>query len=514
MPRWSRTPGAAALVALLLASPASAATFTVSNGDDTGADTFRKAIEDANATPGADQIVFSGAILVTADNLPALTGPVSVDGEDSLLRGSNLVIGGGVVAVSRLGIEDPYGIHTDHPQPPSELGLRRWSNGVLHLRGVVPAPGAVELFAASGANFEQRFNLLASGIFEVPLASEPPAGQALTATLTTADGTSGFAPDFMAGDIISPVLTSGRTVDGNGDGFVDAIRLRTSEPLADAAGFGGLALAGLPVANAATGARPNDDEFDVVLARALPGDAAPAVKVATNPAVADGSGNQLLVGSEVKVADVVAPEPALALALSRTTVRLRFSEALNAALRAGDLELSMAGVKRTIDSVRMAPDRASLEVEARPSWPYASAGEIHVRVPLADALGNRSPADHPVVKVWAAPGDTIAPTLRDVKLNRRILCARGVSRNCRRSGGTVRFVLDEPATIAVDVRRARSTATSSLRIARNPGSGAVSFGDRVEGRRLRPGAYTLTVFAIDAAGNESPPTVIRVRVRR
>jgi len=517
MSRRTWTPGVAALTALALAAPASAATFTVSSGADSGAGSFRQAIADATATGERDEIRFSGALLVVVDPgnpLPVIDGPVAIDGAGSVVRGSSVRLGADEVTVSRLGVEKPGRIESGSPGAPSGLSLRRLSDGVLRLRGSLPSAGALELFGAGGANYLQRFESLAAGAFQVGLSPEPPAGQALTATLTSGLRTSAFAADVTPGDVTSPALASGRTVDANRDGMVDAVRLATTERLADASGFGGVSLDGVPAASLRTGATPDDAELEVALSVPLAGDAAPEVKVAANSTLADPSGNQLLVGSQVRLVDAVAPQPFNAVALSRTTVRLRFSEPIVTTVKAADLSLTMGAAKRAISAVRLASDRRSLEVEASSAWTYATAGEIDLDLGLADAAGNRSPAAHDAVRVWASPGDTDAPKLRSVVLDRKVLCARGVSGNCRRSGGTISFSLDEAATVAVDVRRARSRAKSSLRIARNPGRGAVSFGDRVEGRRLRPGPYVINVFAIDAAGNESTPVVIRVRVRR
>ena len=49
----------AAILALVSVSGAMAATFTVTNTDDTGAGSLRQAILDANATPGVDTIAFN-----------------------------------------------------------------------------------------------------------------------------------------------------------------------------------------------------------------------------------------------------------------------------------------------------------------------------------------------------------------------------------------------------------------------------------------------------------------------
>ncbi|HSU44995.1 MAG TPA: Ig-like domain-containing protein [Casimicrobiaceae bacterium] len=74
-----------ALLAVLFAAPALAATFTVSNTNDSGAGSFRQALLDANLAAGADTIVFAipGAGLHTitlTSLLPVITGPVVIDG--------------------------------------------------------------------------------------------------------------------------------------------------------------------------------------------------------------------------------------------------------------------------------------------------------------------------------------------------------------------------------------------------------------------------------------------------
>jgi hypothetical protein len=70
----------------LLATAASAATFTVTNTNDSGAGSFRQALLDANAAPGFDTIVFNipGAgvhtITTPASDLPNITSPLLIDG--------------------------------------------------------------------------------------------------------------------------------------------------------------------------------------------------------------------------------------------------------------------------------------------------------------------------------------------------------------------------------------------------------------------------------------------------
>jgi IPT/TIG domain/S-layer homology domain len=83
--RSIRTPGIAIAV-VLVASVVSAATYTVTNTNDSGAGSLRQAITDANGTPGvADTIAFnipgSGVHTITpATPLPTITDAITIDG--------------------------------------------------------------------------------------------------------------------------------------------------------------------------------------------------------------------------------------------------------------------------------------------------------------------------------------------------------------------------------------------------------------------------------------------------
>ena len=84
--RWLLNIGLLVTVILTLAGPASvarAASFVVSNLNDSGAGSLRQAIEDANATAGADTITFSvSGTIVLASTLPAINNAagLTIDG--------------------------------------------------------------------------------------------------------------------------------------------------------------------------------------------------------------------------------------------------------------------------------------------------------------------------------------------------------------------------------------------------------------------------------------------------
>src|SRR4030095_10085658 len=73
------------ILAMALAAPLTANTYTVTSTADAGAGTFRQAILDANANPGPDTIAFnvvgSGVhTIALASALPTISGPTTVDG--------------------------------------------------------------------------------------------------------------------------------------------------------------------------------------------------------------------------------------------------------------------------------------------------------------------------------------------------------------------------------------------------------------------------------------------------
>lgn len=81
--RLCRTPLTALALLFAVCATATAATFTVTNANDSGAGSLRQAILDANATPGSDTINFSiGSGMQTISPLsplPTITAPVSLD---------------------------------------------------------------------------------------------------------------------------------------------------------------------------------------------------------------------------------------------------------------------------------------------------------------------------------------------------------------------------------------------------------------------------------------------------
>ncbi len=97
------------VLSALLAASAAAATFTVTNTNDTGPGSFRQALLDANAAAGLDTIVFNipGAgvhtITTPATDLPNITSPVLIDGYTQLGSAPNTnALNAGINAVLQI----------------------------------------------------------------------------------------------------------------------------------------------------------------------------------------------------------------------------------------------------------------------------------------------------------------------------------------------------------------------------------------------------------------------------
>lgn len=528
-----RPPALALACALALLAPAGAqaATFTVSNAGDGGAGSLRQAISDSNSNGDGeiDDIVFGAphSIEVIGPELPTIATRVRIDGAGGRVSGGSSALlrissGTSPVEITRLGVASGivYGDSADTIASPSGLGAHRLSDGTLRVTGSLPLAGRLELFGASGGTFLERISPdLGAGAFSIVPASLPE-GTALTATLTNAGRTSQFATPITVSDLTSPTVTAVRTLDQDRDGRLDGLRVTLSEPVRDASGFGGLAVAvgGATVAGApTTGAAPDDNEFDVPLAPGTAGDTsgAPTFQLTGNGSLADAAGNQVLVmGSALTAGDGLAPVIVSAAAISRTEVRVRFSEAVVAgSLEPGDFRLAMGEEDRPVTAVRVAADARTAILESGAPWRPGTAGRVTLAGAVADGAGNAA-ASPLAVRVYAAPGDFVAPSISRARFDRRTFCVRGAGRRCSRPGATVSFTLDEAARITASVRRKAARAVSRVRIDGEEGVNELRLVRKVEGRILRPGHYTIELVATDDAGNASRRVTLAFRVRR
>ena len=118
--------GVGAVAAALLASPAGAATFTVTTTDNSGIGSLSQAIVDANASAGADTIDFSPGVTGTIDlvgDLPDITEGLTIIGPGSAaltISGHTLyhafdiaTLGSGGVTISGLTVTQSRGVEFD-----------------------------------------------------------------------------------------------------------------------------------------------------------------------------------------------------------------------------------------------------------------------------------------------------------------------------------------------------------------------------------------------------------------
>src|SRR5262245_24124132 len=99
-----------ALILWAAAAPLAAATFTVTNTDDSGPGSLRQAIDDVNAAPGADTIVFAiagaGVHTITPQSLlPIINEAVTIDGYTQPGSSPNTNATGGLNSVLQIEID-------------------------------------------------------------------------------------------------------------------------------------------------------------------------------------------------------------------------------------------------------------------------------------------------------------------------------------------------------------------------------------------------------------------------
>jgi hypothetical protein len=146
---------------------------------------------------------------------------------------------------------------------------------------------------------------------------------------------------------------------------------------------------------------------------------------------------------------------------------------------------------------------------ARDSWPAPRCGPADFVKVLVDSPGGSLPVPG---GAGASPmPDTTAPVLSAVSLSpTRLRVARAATAiaAAARRGAVLRFSSSEVGTLLIRidrVRPARKVATLTRTIQAGPGSVALS--GRIGTRRMKPGAYRLTLTALDAAANRSKAAV-------
>lgn len=128
------------------------------------------------------------------------------------------------------------------------------------------------------------------------------------------------------------------------------------------------------------------------------------------------------------------------------------------------------------------------------------------------------PSNGPPVVVPPLVTDTTKPALSRVGLSAKRFTvgrakASGSGKKRSPRGTTVRYALSEPATVTFTVTRSGSKRTvGTLKRRSAKGASRFAFNGRIGKKTLRPGSYTLTLRATDAAGNRSAAKKVPFRI--
>jgi PKD repeat protein len=175
------------------------------------------------------------------------------------------------------------------------------------------------------------------------------------------------------------------------------------------------------------------------------------------------------------------------------------------------------------------------------SHAYGNPGVYPVTVTATDASGNSVSSTRVLAIVSGDVPDHRAPTISHLSsAHARFRVSPGATaqiarRKPRTPAGTVfKLNVDERSTLVYSISgkvagrraghaciagrksgaacRAAVTPSPLIRAASSPGTVALRFSGRIDGARLAPGNYLLSVTAIDAAGNRSRPATVSFTV--
>lgn len=193
-------------------------------------------------------------------------------------------------------------------------------------------------------------------------------------------------------------------------------------------------------------------------------------------------------------------QPAIvnAVAVSLTEVRVYFNEAVDpASVQPTDFSLTMADSERPVTGASAGGTVATITSSS--AWFNGEAGSIHLTGPgaVANASGAPSAQTDPV-KVGAAPGDFIAPTVQSFRVSPgkiRCFCGRKVS---------IIFGTSQDAYRGFLTVFRGGTKVGTRRIVARPGRNNYHWDGRINGRLLNRGRFRLQVTVVDLVGNVTP----------
>ena len=212
--------------------------------------------------------------------------------------------------------------------------------------------------------------------------------------------------------------------------------------------------------------------------------------------------------------DVASPEIRSARALDTERVRVDPTETLDpASVQKEDFALNMAGADRAITDISVAPDGSFVTLVSS-GWREGEAGYVQVVAPgaVTDPSGNQSQTA-PRLRVAAAPGDFRSPLGAKLAIRPKTIClTRG--RRCRRPGMTIRFETPEPGKATIVIKRGNKIVGRRTYGNIVAGQNRLKFNGRLNARKLRAGRYRFLLYLQDMVGNvtDQPPiTLFSVR---
>ena len=213
----------------------------------------------------------------------------------------------------------------------------------------------------------------------------------------------------------------------------------------------------------------------------------------------------LLLAMALPAAAQAQPAIVNAVAVSLTDVRVYFNEAVDpASVQPTDFSLTMADSERPVTAASAGGTVATISSSS--AWFNGEAGSIHLAGPGAvnDANGVPSAQTDPV-KVGAAPGDFIAPTVQNLRITPgkiRCFCGRKVS---------IVFGTSQDAYRGFLTVYRGGTKIGQRRIVARPGRNSYHWDGRVNGRLLNRGNFRLQVSVVDLVGNLTPANQSPIR---
>ena len=159
------------------------------------------------------------------------------------------------------------------------------------------------------------------------------------------------------------------------------------------------------------------------------------------------------------------------------------------------------------------------------SHTFGAPGTYTATVTARDGAGNVATEQHTIVVVPAGDGpDRTAPIVSRLRsaharfrVGARTTASIAAARRKAPTGTTFKLTVSERSTLVLTFkgragRHRVAVPGIVVRTRRGPGSVAVPFTGRVGGARLKPGSYSASVTAIDAAGNRSRPATVSFKV--